>query len=455
LNDIWMKAMSNPTAQEQYMLELVNRARLNPNAEARRMGIDLNKNAYRWINGNAKQPLAYDPSLTNAARGHSQWMLSNNTFSHTGAGGSQPVNRAMAAGYTSGYVGENIAWVGSSKSLNFNDSINTLHRNLFNSPAHRYNMMLENYQQAGTGILSGGFSNNGRRWNASMASMNFGTVFGSDAWLTGVGFNDRNNNGAYDIGEGLAGVNVQAVRQSDGAAFYTQSMTAGGYQLQLGAGNYTVTFSGGGLSQAFSQNVSIGAQNIKLDAIPNLTVQSSTDTTLVSNTRRLNLLGIADLNGTGNDLDNTLVGNDGNNRLDGRGGNDALLGGLGNDILAGGAGNDTLTGGAGNDQFIFNPNSGIDTITDFCRTSGNLDKLVLSGFSLTSGLQFASVSSDALAASSNAQITFSTGTGRLFFNENGAVAGLGSGGQLATISQINGKRLSGSNTLQAGDFVIA
>jgi hypothetical protein len=81
--------------------------------------------------------------------------------------------------------------------------------------------------------------------------------------------------------------------------------------------------------------------------------------------------------------------------------------------------------------------------------------LVLSGFNLTAGLQFASVSSDALAASSNAQITFSTGTGRLFFNENGAAAGLGGGGQLATISQINGGRLSGSNTLQAGDFVIA
>jgi Ca2+-binding RTX toxin-like protein len=449
--------MSNPTAQEQLMLELVNRARLNPNAEARRMGINLNSNpVYGSINGNAKQPLAFDPSLTNAARGHSQWMLANNTFSHTGASGSQPANRAMSAGYASGYVGENIAWVGSSKSINLNDSVGTLHRNLFNSSGHRFNMMLEDYRQAGVGILSGRFANNGRNWNAAMASMSFGNVFGADSWLTGVSFNDRNNNGFYDIGEGLAGVNVQAVRQEDGAAFYAQSMTAGGYQLQLGAGNYTVTFWGGGINQAVSQNLSIGAQNVKLDVNPSLTVQSSTSTTLGNNTRRLNLLGIADLNGTGNSLDNTLAGNDGNNQLDGGWGNDTLLGGLGNDILAGGAGNDTLTGAQGNDQFLFNRHDGgVDTITDFCRTSGNLDKLVLNGFNLTAGLQFASVSSDALAATSNAQITFSTGSGRLFFNENGALAGLGNGGQLATLSQINGKRVSSSNTLQAGDFVIA
>ena len=35
--------MAQPTAYEQYFLELVNRARANPGGEAARLGIDLNQ----------------------------------------------------------------------------------------------------------------------------------------------------------------------------------------------------------------------------------------------------------------------------------------------------------------------------------------------------------------------------------------------------------------------------
>ena len=74
------------------------------------------------------------------------------------------------------------------------------------------------------------------------------------------------------------------------------------------------------------------------------------------------------INGTGNDLDNTIFGNDGNNVLDGGAGRDQLYGATGADTVHGGegddsihesgndadmlygdAGNDTLTGGGGND----------------------------------------------------------------------------------------------------------
>ncbi|MBP2293278.1 calcium-binding protein [Azospirillum rugosum] len=53
------------------------------------------------------------------------------------------------------------------------------------------------------------------------------------------------------------------------------------------------------------------------------------------------------------------------NRLFGDAGDDALVSGAGFDDLWGGAGNDTLTGGAGADWFVFEPGSGVDTITDF------------------------------------------------------------------------------------------
>ncbi|GIF13908.1 CAP domain-containing protein [Actinoplanes teichomyceticus] len=54
-------------------------------------------------------PLAENAALTAAARGHSAWMGTSGTFSHTGRGGSDFVARARAAGYAKPSA-ENIAW---------------------------------------------------------------------------------------------------------------------------------------------------------------------------------------------------------------------------------------------------------------------------------------------------------------------------------------------------------
>ena len=57
---------------------------------------------------------------------------------------------------------------------------------------------------------------------------------------------------------------------------------------------------------------------------------------------------------------------------------DTIVGGDGNDDLQGGTSDDTMTGGAGADTFVFDEDSGNDTITDFSTTDG--DKIDLSGF---------------------------------------------------------------------------
>jgi len=77
-----------------------------------------------------------------------------------------------------------------------------------------------------------------------------------------------------------------------------------------------------------------------------------TYTLLPDNVENLILQGNASINGTGNDLDNTLTGNNGANILNGGAGADNLIGGKGNDTLNGGAGADTLTGGMGNDTYF-------------------------------------------------------------------------------------------------------
>lgn len=74
--------------------------------------------------------------------------------------------------------------------------------------------------------------------------------------------------------------------------------------------------------------------------------------------------------GDGNDTlggwqgNDTLYGESGNDKLAGGDGNDALEGGDGIDQLAGEGGSDQLHGGAGSDSYLFDVNSGIDTIVD-------------------------------------------------------------------------------------------
>lgn len=194
------------------------------------------------------------------------------------------------------------------------------------------------------------------------------------------------------------------------------------------------------------------------------TIQSAVTSTLTNNVENLTLTGTANINGTGNALDNLITGNSGNNLLKGMNGNDRLIGGTGNDVLVGGAGNDQLTGGGGADQFLFGSGAvfaqtqfGTDTITDFLKGT---DKLILSKLSfnvLTSAVggnllatEFATINTTTneltLAGASTAKIVYNSGTGNLFYNQNLATSGLGTGGLFAT--------LTGKPNLGISDFLI-
>ncbi|WP_302184773.1 Ig-like domain-containing protein [Planktothrix tepida] len=154
------------------------------------------------------------------------------------------------------------------------------------------------------------------------------------------------------------------------------------------------------------------------------------------------------LTGTANP--ETINGLGGNDQLLGNGGNDSLNGGDGIDTLNGGAGNDLLTGGLGADKFIYNTNAvfatsavGVDTIADF--NISQTDQIVLdkttftsissiagTGFSVTT--EFAKVTTDALAATSAADIVYNTATGGLFYNQNSTAAGFGTGAKFLTLT---------------------
>src|SRR5687767_490853 len=128
-------AAAFPTAHEQYLVELINRGRANPSAEATRYGTALNEGLPAGtISTTPKQPLAINPNITDAARKHSQWMIDNDVFSHTGASGSDPGDRMETAGYVftgSWTWGENIAWRGTTGTPNATTETANIHRDLY------------------------------------------------------------------------------------------------------------------------------------------------------------------------------------------------------------------------------------------------------------------------------------------------------------------------------------
>jgi len=80
-----------------------------------------------------------------------------------------------------------------------------------------------------------------------------------------------------------------------------------------------------------------------------------------------------------------------------------LQGGAGDDVLIGGP-NDTLSGNGGDNTFVFNPNFGKETITDF---GGNLNQNVIA-FDKHLFADAAAVLAHATQSGTNAVITYDT-----------------------------------------------
>ncbi|NIA71192.1 hypothetical protein HBA54_21565 [Pelagibius litoralis] len=334
--------MANPSDLEQYQLELINRARLDPAGEAERLGISLNEGlAAGTISAEAKQPLAFDSELSDAARAHSRWMLDQDTFSHTGAGGSDPGDRMRAAGYDfqgDWSWGENIAWEGTTGNLSGEASTLGTHEGLFESSGHRTNLLGEGFREVGLGILEGEFTS-GSTYNALMATQNYARS-GDDNFLTGVAYQDGDGDGFYSPGEGKGGVQL-SIQKAGGGADSATTTTSGGYKAALDSGSYDVTFSGGSLAAPVTVTLDVVDENVKLDLVGNDRLAVSGDAVMGNNLAALTLLGVEDLTAGGNDRANDIAGNKGDNELLGAGGDDSLTGGMGNDTLIGGAGQDT------------------------------------------------------------------------------------------------------------------
>ncbi|MFN9655624.1 MAG: alkaline phosphatase, partial [Dolichospermum sp.] len=302
--------------------------------------------------------------------------------------------------------------------------------------------------------------------SVNLSLVNYGTI--ENLNLTGTALNGTGN-GLGNTITGNGGNNTL----NGGLGNDTLVGGLGNDTLIGSAGNDSLVGGTGNDTYLFSITTSIGTDTITeavgggqdtidftgTTAAIRLNLSITTTQTLVANGSKLKLTAANTIEnviaGAGADR---IIGNGLDNRLFGGAGNDILTGGIGNDTLVGGAGNDILTGGAGNDVFSFTGNAaftsasqGLDTIQDFGIGS---DKILLSksvfasvtsvigqGFSVAN--EFAVVEDDDLVGTSNGLIVYSSSSGSLYYNQNGAAAGFGTGGEFDIL--YNAPSLNASN----------
>ncbi len=268
----------DPTVEEQYTLELINRARANPKAEGIRLvdtpdpdvqgaisffSISKNLVKSQFDTYPSRPPLAFHPKLIDCARGHSKDMKDNDFQSHSGSNGSSMtdrINKVAYSGWTG--IGENVFSYAKSMwhaHAGFNidwgaDNQVTL--------GHRKNIMNYEgslYTEIGVGVLED--NNPGTQVGKYIITHNFGAR--GDKYITGVAYKDNNNNGFYDMGEGLAGIKVELSKGN----FFAITSTSGGYAIPVTGltGSVTVTATGAGLGGVVTKTVSLQGQNVKVD----------------------------------------------------------------------------------------------------------------------------------------------------------------------------------------------
>lgn len=349
--------MANFTANEQLMLELINRARMDPAGEAARYGIALNEGlAAGTISTAPKQALAGNDNIGVAADFHTNWLLGHDQLRHdevtdtSGYYATSPFDRMTKAGYT-GYstAGENLAWRGTTGTIDETQSVVELHKNLFVDAGvagrgHRIGILNENFKEIGVGYAVGQWTQNSTTYNAAVVTTDFGARSGH-SFITGVVYNDTaTNDDFFTVGEQLAGVGVAGSGASDSTG------AGGGYELSYAsAGSKTVTFGAG------TTVVVALADNVKVDFVNGAEIWSNASvlTSQSAAIKELHALGISKVNLNGSAGNEKIYGNAAGNKLNGNDGNDKLWGYAGNDKIAGGAGKDKLTGGDGSDKFVF------------------------------------------------------------------------------------------------------
>lgn len=261
----------DPTADEQRVLELINRARANPTAEGTRLGIDINEGLPAGDTAVPRPPLAMNKILLGTARAHSDDMYTRKFFDHVNPDGKDPFQRIIAAGFTYAAAGENIATGGGFSATALEDIL--MIDTGIPGRGHRVNLLNPDsivFREIGIGYHLGAnletvtSTGNPPFQTKDFITQDFGTALSGTTgpFVLGVVYNDANHNNFYDQGEGLVGVTVTP----DSGSFFAVTGTAGGFAFPVGtSGTLIVTASGGGLASPITMQVTLTGVNVKVD----------------------------------------------------------------------------------------------------------------------------------------------------------------------------------------------
>jgi uncharacterized protein YkwD len=267
------------------MLQLINEARTSPAAVAAQItspgnltpdvqatlkyyNVNLQQAEQTIANATPQAPLAWDQNLANAAQGQSQYQAGNQVQSHTGANGSTSLQRIEQAGYSNPTSnGENAFAYASSV-------MESMQAFLIDwgvpSDGHRINIQQPGvsaqnaYTSVGIGIVQTNSSN--PNYGPMVVTQDFGSQANTQAQVVGVAYYDNSQTGFYQPGEGLGGVQIDAVNLQTGAVSSTQTWSSGGYELALAPGQYRLIAS---LNNQVIQaaNITVNTLNIEQDYI--------------------------------------------------------------------------------------------------------------------------------------------------------------------------------------------
>lgn len=275
----------NPTGHEQEMLQLFNRFRTDPQGEFARMfssatplrardssiQAELDRHSVNgamlqseWNAIAPAQPLIWNEALYNFAAAHNAEMIRQNNGFHSNTQVRQ--NAIRAAGIDFALEGELV----SLRSSNPMQGYAVYAVNWGTNPATgRIKGGMQDPRGHRTLLVTPGFDQVGHRFTATSASFltpGVNTVVLVDnrnlpLMVTGAVFEDKNNNGWYENGEGRGSVKID-FEKTTGEKFATTSLSAGGYQIALPAGTYKVRATGGGMAHAVVQTITVSDKSL-------------------------------------------------------------------------------------------------------------------------------------------------------------------------------------------------